>query len=109
DLARRELPPLALARIRLSIASQHSAEGRFNEALAEFADLRRLFADAGDATQAVQASLDEVVLLEWLGDYDRALDTLTAARALLTSHISSELSSANLTAQPFEQERQAIM
>jgi CHAT domain-containing protein/tetratricopeptide (TPR) repeat protein len=109
EVAGRELPPLAHARFRLSVVNQHAAEGRFNEALAEFADLRRLFAEAGDVTQTAQTTLDEVVLLEWLGDYDRALETLKTARALLTSHISRELSRSDQTAQPFDMERRAIM
>ena len=83
ELADRELPTIARARVQLSLTNQHTVEGRFNEALEAFDDLFRLFADAGDLTQAVQTALDEVGLLEWLGDYDRALETLEKARTLL--------------------------
>jgi tetratricopeptide (TPR) repeat protein len=83
ELAKKELPPLAVAGIQLSLTNQAATEGRFNEALAAFADLRRLFTDAGETTQAVQTTLDEVALLDWLGDYDRALASLKDARALL--------------------------
>lgn len=80
--ARTHLPPLALGRVRRSLATQYAAEGRFPEALAEFEDVRRLFVDAGDSLQAAQTSLEEAALLEWLGDHERALAAITSARRL---------------------------
>ena len=74
DVATRELAPLALARIRRSMAAQRAAEGRFNEALSDFRDVRTQFTDAGDVIQAAQTALEESALLEWLGDQDRAFD-----------------------------------
>ena len=74
-----------------SLVSQHGAEGRFNEALAELDELRRLFVDAGDVTQAVQTALEETILLEWLGDYDRALETLLTAGPFLDPQIGADV------------------
>jgi hypothetical protein len=34
------------------MAAQRASEGRFNEALTEFDDLRRMFAEAGDVVQS---------------------------------------------------------
>ena len=109
DLAERELPPAARARVRLSQANQQAAEGRFNEALVEFTDLRHAFAAAGEVTQAVQAALDEVVLLEWLGDYDRAIASLDEARTLLVAHVGADAVAADGRSQPVDRERLAIM
>src|SRR5262245_50291188 len=53
-IADRNLPPLALGRVHRHMATQHAYEGRFNEALAEFDDLRRLFNNAGDVVQSAQ-------------------------------------------------------
>src|SRR5262249_9744856 len=85
ETATGEVQPLALARVRRSMAAQRAVEGRFNEALTEFDDVLRLFADAGDVIQSAQTALEKTAVLEWLGDYERAQQAITAARALITS------------------------
>ena len=108
DVATRELGTLALARIRRSMATQRAAEGRFNEALSEFADVRTQFADAGDVIQAAQTALEESALLEWLGDQERALDALSAARSLIASETGTELPIADRTADALVREQESI-
>lgn len=108
QVATRELSPPALARIRRSMASQRAAEGRFNEALSDFDDVRKQFADAGDVIQAAQTALEESALLEWLGDHERALDALSSARALLTSETGTDLPIVDQTADALVRERESI-
>ena len=109
DLARRELPPQALARIRRSLADQAAVEGRFNEALAEFDDLRRDFQDAGDVIQAAQTALAQAVVLEWLGDDQRALDAITSARERVAAIAGRELPVPDETADAMNRERASIL
>src|SRR5262249_1125499 len=108
DIATRELAPLALARIRRSMAAQRAAEGRFNEALSDFEDVRTQFADAGDVIQAAQTALEESALLECLGDQERALDALSGARALISSKTGTALPIADRTADALRREQQSI-
>jgi CHAT domain-containing protein len=72
-----------LARVRREQAALYASEGRFNEALTALADLRAEFAAAGDVVQAAQTALDEAVVLEWLGDAERALQAITSASQLV--------------------------
>jgi CHAT domain-containing protein/tetratricopeptide (TPR) repeat protein len=83
EIASNHLPALAFARIRRSIAVQRASEGRFNEALTEFEDVRQLFADEGDVIQSAQTALEKAALLEWLGDDERALQVITAAGTIM--------------------------
>src|SRR2546427_1722781 len=91
-VAKRDLPPLAFARVRRGIVAQRASEGRFNEALAEYDDLRREFAGAGEVVQSAQTTLDQAGLLEWLGDDERALDAIAAARRLVASKLDAQTS-----------------
>ncbi len=108
ETARVDLPPLAFARIRRSIAVQRAYEGRFNEALAEFDDVRRLFAEAGDAIQSAQTTLEEASLLEWLGDQERALEAIVAARQLLATERAGEIRSWDEAADAVAREIQSV-
>ena len=103
------LAPLAFARIRRSIATQRASEGRFNEALTEFDDIRRFFAGAGDVIQSAQTTLEKAALLEWLGDYDRALEAIHAARDLLPAAEPGNLSRWDETAEALARETQSIL
>jgi len=108
DIATRELPPLALARIRRSIAAQRANDGRFNEALSDFKDVRTQFMDGGDVIQAAQTALEESALLEWLGDQERAFDALSAAHALIVSQTGAELPIGDGSTSALLREQQSI-
>jgi tetratricopeptide (TPR) repeat protein len=81
-IARAHLSAGPLGRLMRERAMLLALDGRFNEALTQLADVRREFADAGDAVQAAQTALDEATVLEWLGDDQRALVAIAEARAL---------------------------
>jgi hypothetical protein len=70
----------ALARVRREAANGLAAEGRFNESMATLDDLRAQFAADGDVIQVAQTALDQSVVLEWLGDAERALTTIKEAQ-----------------------------
>ena len=54
-------------------------EARFNEALVALANARDLFQGEGDILKVARTALDQVNLLQWLGDYERALTELNRA------------------------------
>ena len=109
ETARQYLAPLELARIRRSIANQCAAEGRFNEALTEFEDVRQLFAAAGEVIQSAQTMLEEAALLEWLGDHGRALKTIHAAGDLMVAAEPGNLSDGEQIAQAVARETKSIL
>ncbi len=69
--------------VRRQKANTLKAQARFGEAMAE---LHAVVADTrlrGDAVAQARATLDLAMLLEWLGDYDRADDALARASAAI--------------------------
>jgi tetratricopeptide (TPR) repeat protein len=108
-VANTNLPPLAVGRVRRSMATQRALEGRFNEALVEFDDLRRLFGDAGDVVQAAQTVLDQSVLLEWLGDDERALAAIRDARQLVAAKLEGRKLSWAQAAEALTRETESIL
>lgn len=78
----------ALGRVRRERAMLLALEGRFNEVLTALADIGRAFTDDGDVIQAAQTALDEAVVLDWLGDYERSLRAIQRARQLVEPRLS---------------------
>jgi CHAT domain-containing protein len=83
DVAHTHLDENSFAEVRRQRAILAACDGRFNEALAEMADVRSDFGRLGNATQSAQTALEEAVLLEWLGDNQRCLEAIDDAALLV--------------------------
>jgi CHAT domain-containing protein/tetratricopeptide (TPR) repeat protein len=80
EIENRYLGPVAAAQVRRSRAMDEAMQGRFREALTELADVRAVFDAAGERLEAALTVQHIANIYEWLGDYDRALDTLESVR-----------------------------
>ncbi len=89
-LAREHLSAYALARVQREEATQLAISGRFNEALMLLAQVRGQFGRAGAVFDEAQTALDQAVLLEWLGDHDRALEAIACAKESVAPHLRSD-------------------
>ena len=81
DLGARYLTGEAAAELRRDRAMQSAVNGRFPEALDGLDAAQAGYAAAGNRIQAAQTLTQLANVLEWLGDYERALDRLAAAEA----------------------------
>ncbi|APR85996.1 serine/threonine protein kinase [Minicystis rosea] len=59
--------------------------GRYDDALADFSEARRLAAEAGDVAEQIAILLDEATALDWMDAYKASRDRVESARALLPS------------------------
>lgn len=89
-LAREYLSASALARVRREEAGRFALSGRFNEALMILAQVRGLFGRAGAVLDEAQTALDQAVLLEWLGDHERAWEAIAGANEAVASRFQSD-------------------
>ena len=64
------------------------SEGRFNEALMALAASRDLFQIEDDIIKLVRTTIDIVDILQWLGDYNRALSELQRATEIIAPLVS---------------------
>src|SRR6185436_9198936 len=58
---------------------------------------------------AAQTTLEEAALLEWLGDEERTLEALAAARELVAAQTGTDLPIVDRTAEAFAREQQSIL
>ncbi|TMB06744.1 MAG: CHAT domain-containing protein [Deltaproteobacteria bacterium] len=86
-LADGQLSPGPRAQERRSMAAILASQGRFNEALTLLEDVEQVFVGLRDDVQRSQTALDRSVLLEWLGDHDRALAAITEAGSRVRSRL----------------------
>lgn len=86
-IAQKHLGPGALARVQRERAVLLALDGRFNEALTALADVRRQLTEVGDVVQAAQTALEETAVLDWLGDHERALRSISEARGLVETRL----------------------
>ena len=69
-------------------AASRIAQGRFNEALVALTSARDVFQARQDALNTASVTTDLAGLLEWLGDYDRALAEVKRATEFIAPFIS---------------------
>ncbi len=86
-LAREHLSASALARLRREEATRLARSGRFNAALLLLAQVRGQFGRAKAVLEEAQTALDQAVLLEWLGDHERALEAIASAKQAVAPHL----------------------
>ncbi|MFD2081579.1 CHAT domain-containing protein [Actinopolymorpha cephalotaxi] len=67
------------AAVRRDRAMNAAGEGRFHDALVGLQDSAEVFAERGDVLETVRTELQLANVYEWLGDHDRALQTLDNA------------------------------
>jgi CHAT domain-containing protein/tetratricopeptide (TPR) repeat protein len=88
ELSRQYLSESASANAERSRAASLITQGRFNEALVALVASRDMSQQEGDAIKLVRATIDMVDVLQWLGDFDRALSELTRATTIALPLIS---------------------
>ncbi|MGZ7171264.1 MAG: CHAT domain-containing protein [Halobacteriota archaeon] len=73
QLSRKYLSELDVADQQRRLAHDYQLQGRFNEALVALVATREVFQEKGELGDMAEVTEDLAELLEWLGDYDRAL------------------------------------
>jgi CHAT domain-containing protein/tetratricopeptide (TPR) repeat protein len=87
-LAEKYLGASGVARVKQQAAAALLGQGRFNEALAALAEARDRFQEEGDPLQVANVTANVAGILEWLGDFERALAEVDRARQTLAPWIS---------------------
>jgi CHAT domain-containing protein len=83
ELSRKHLGAAGSAEAERSRAGALLAEARFNEALIALSTARDYFRQEGNALKLARTSLDLADVLQWLGDYSRALREVDEAAVVV--------------------------
>ena len=105
----RYLDAAATAAVRRERAMDAAAEGRFQDALIGLQDAAAVFTEKGDVLETVSTELQLANVYEWLGDHDRALQTLSRAHQRVAPLLSQGPPSAADVASALRRQISAIM
>ena len=89
EISEQYLPPESTAERARQQAGALVAQARFNEALVSLANARDRFEQAGDPMSMAHIITDIADVLEWLGDYERALAEVKRARQFIEPWLSA--------------------
>ena len=85
QLARRYLTEAGIADVERQRAGSLIGQGRFNEALVALTSARDVFQSRQDVLNTASVAADIAGILEWLGDYERALAEVKQALEFIAS------------------------
>jgi CHAT domain-containing protein len=91
EVSSKYLDPVGRADVERSLASSLISRGRFNEALVALSASRDVFAEKGAIVLLGRTTVDIVDLLQWLGDYARALSELAQASKIIAPLVSERV------------------
>lgn len=83
EFSREHLSASASADAERARATALIGQGRFNEALVGLSACRDLFQSEGNTPQLARTTIDIADMLQWLGDYKRALSEIEHAAAII--------------------------
>ncbi|WP_437618346.1 protein kinase domain-containing protein [Sorangium sp. So ce1151] len=61
--------------------------GRYHDALGDLGRARAMAVEEGNVTEQIEILLDEATALDWMSDYGRSKERITAAKALVTGEL----------------------
>lgn len=73
--------------VRRTLANSLKSQARYGEAMAEFAALEAAYDPTAEPVKFARVLVDQAMLLEWLGDFDRAENLLVRAEALVADRL----------------------